>query len=160
VWAVGEAETEVDLEEDEPLRWYVVAAYMLAVVAGFALAVWFTVSWFSNCDEGRHTSPYVAGDSLRGTLCDSGHGMAGLLVPGGWLVGLVLATVALARWGGGRTRVMLFALLFVTPVALPPAAYAGLGLSSTKCTGEKMHAYREWVDDGSKGTAPYDCRTF
>ena len=37
----------MDDEEDEPLRWYVMAAYMVAVVAGFALAVWLTVSWFS-----------------------------------------------------------------------------------------------------------------
>ncbi len=155
-----EPETEVDLEDDEPLRWYVVAAYMVAVVAGFALAVWYTASWFGNCDEGRRTSPYTAGDSLRGTLCDSGHGIAGLLVPGGWLLGLVLATIALARWGDGRARAALFGVLFLTPVALPPAAYAGLGLSSTDCSDEKMQAYREWVDDGGKGTAPYDCRTF
>jgi hypothetical protein len=45
-------------------------------------------------------------------------------------------------------------------VALPPAAYAGLRLSGTTCTGDKLEAYNEWVDDGSKGTAPYDCRTY
>jgi hypothetical protein len=157
---VGELETAAEIEDDEPLRWYVVVAYVLAVVTGFALAVWYTVLWFSNCDDGRHKSPFVAGDSLRGTLCDSGHGLAGLLVPGGWLLGLVLATIALLRWGGGGARAVVLAVLFVTPVALPPAAFAGLDLSSTVCTGEKMRAYREWVDHGSRGSAPYDCRTF
>jgi hypothetical protein len=147
---------------DEPLRWYVVAAYMTLVIAGFALAGWLTASWYGDCHSnsstGRATS--YAGDSLRGSLCHSGHGAAGLLVPGAWVVGLALATLALARWGGSRLRVLLLAILFVAPAALPPAAYAGLGESSKECTGQKLADYRAWVDHGSKGTSPYDCRTF
>jgi hypothetical protein len=150
----------MEVEDDLPLRWYVIAAYMVVVAAGFALAVWCTVAWFSRCDEGRHTSPYVAGDSLRGTLCDSGHGVAGVLVAAGWLVGLGLATVALARWGGGRARALLLTALFVTPVVLPAAAYAALGLSGTDCTGDKERSYLDWVDGGNKGPAPYDCRKY
>jgi hypothetical protein len=149
-----------DETEDEPLRWYVIAAFMVLVVAGFALAVLQTVAWYSGCDEGRHTSPFVAADSPRGTLCDSGPGGAGLLIPGAWVLGLVLATVALARWGGGRLRTALLALLFLAPVALPPAAYAGLRQSSASCSADKLHAYREWAEAGSKGEPPYDCRTF
>jgi hypothetical protein len=156
-----ENETVTSVEvDDPPLRWYVIAAFMAAVVAGFAIAAWFTAAWFGSCDDGRHTQPYVARDSLRGTLCDSGHGAAGLLIPGAWLLGVGLATFGLARWGGGRARTLLFAVLFVTPMALPPAAYATLRLSSTTCSDEKMQAYHAWVDDGSKGTPPYDCRTF
>jgi hypothetical protein len=151
---------EDDDDEDLPLRWYVIAAYMVAVAAGFAVAVWYTVSWYSTCDDGRHSSPFVAGDSVRGTLCNSGHQAAGLLVAGGWLVGLVLATLALARWGGGRVRAVLFAALFLSPVALPPAAYAGLRMSSPTCSGEKLEVYGAWVEAGSKGRPPYDCRTF
>jgi hypothetical protein len=147
---------------DEPLRWYVVAAYMALVIVGFALAVWFTVSWYGDChansSTGRATT--YAGDSARGALCSSAHGVAGLLVPIGWLVGLGLATLALARWGGSRVRALLLALLFVAPALLPTAAYGGLGSSGKECTGQKLEDYRAWVDDGSKGTAPYDCRTF
>jgi hypothetical protein len=48
----------------------------------------------------------------------------------------------------------------VTPALLPTAAYGGLGSSAKECTGQKLADYRAWVDDGSKGSAPYDCRTF
>src|SRR4051794_25502997 len=98
---VVEAEDDVEpdgdaLDGDEPLRWYVVTAYMTLVIAGFALAVWFTASWYGDChansSTGRATT--YAGDSTRGALCSSAHGAAGLLVPLGWLVGLVLATLA------------------------------------------------------------------
>jgi hypothetical protein len=130
------------------------------VVAGFALGVVCTLGWYNDCDEGRHVSPFVAGDSMRGSLCGSGHGGAGLLVPGGWVLGLVLATLALARWGRGWRRAMLLGVLLLTPVVLPPAAYAGLSLSSTTCDENKLKAYDAWVEKGSKGTAPYDCRTF
>jgi hypothetical protein len=41
---VTERVPALDPEDAEPLRWYVVAAYMTLVIAGFALAVWFTVS--------------------------------------------------------------------------------------------------------------------
>jgi hypothetical protein len=171
VFAVPDTEPETDAEprvdvddeddeDDEPLRWYVIAAFVAAVVAGFTIAIWCTALWFAHCDDGRHKAPYTAGDSLRGTLCDSGHGVAGLLVPGGWLIGLVLATVALVRWGGSGLRAVLLGTLFLTPVALPPAVYAGLGLSSTRCSGGEQAAYEDWVDDGSKGTPPYDCRKF
>jgi hypothetical protein len=159
---VVEAEDDVERDGDEPLRWYVVAAYMALVIAGFALAVWFTASWYGDChansSTGRATT--YAGDSTRGALCSSAHGAAGLLVPVGWLVGLGLATLALARWGGSRVRALLLTLLFVTPALLPAAAYGGLGASGKECTGQKLEDYRAWVDDGSKGTAPYDCRTF
>ena len=159
-----EPETRVDLddEDDQPLRWYVIAAFMVTVVAGFGLGALLTVSWFTDCHEGAGTGTTTsfAGDSARGTLCESAHGAAGLLVPGGWLVGLALATFALTRWGGGGIRAVLLAVLLLTPAALPAAAYAGLGLSSMDCTGDKREAYRDWVDEGSKGTPPYDCRKF
>jgi len=162
---VADAETDVQLEEledDQQLRWYVVAAYVLVVSAGFGLAVWCTVAWFSDCADSGQTgrASSYAGDSMRDTLCHSGHGAAGLLVPGGWLVGLVLATLALLRWGRGALRALLLGALLVTPAALPAAAYAGLGLSATDCTGERLAAFRDWADDGSKGTPPYDCRTY
>jgi hypothetical protein len=48
----------------------------------------------------------------------------------------------------------------LTPAALPAAAYAGLGRSGMDCTGDKREAFRAWVDDGSKGAPPYDCRKF
>jgi hypothetical protein len=157
-----ESGVDLDLEDDEPLRWYVIAAFMLTVVAGFALAIWFTVGWFGDCDEGTGTgrTTSYAGDSARGTLCESAHGAAGLLVPGGWVVGLVLATLALTRWGPGLVRTVVLAVLLLTPAGLPAAAYAGLGLSSKDCTGDKLEDFGAWVDEGSKGTPPYDCRTF
>ncbi len=160
-----EPETRVDpdleaVADDEPLRWYVIAAFMLTVITGFAVAVLFTVGWFSDCDDGRHVSPFIAGDSMRGQLCYSHHRGAGLLIPAGWLVGLALATLALVRWGGTRLRVAAFAVLLLAPLALPAAAYAGLGLSTKECAGDKREAFRAWVDEGSKGTPPYDCRTF
>ena len=155
-----EVRTDIEDEDDQPLRWYVIAAFMAAVVAGFAVAVWFSAAWFGDCDGTSREKAHVADDSLRASLCESGHGAAGLLVPAGWVLGLALATIALLRWGGGRLRAVLFAVLFVTPMALPAAAYAGLGLSSTDCSGDKLEAFRTWVDDGSKGQPPYDCRTF
>jgi len=171
VWAVPDPEPTPEteprqedddlLEEDDaPLRWYVIAAYMVAVVAGFALAVWLTASWVSACSDVGGKTTNVAGDSMRATLCESGHGAAGLLVPAGWVLGLVLATVALLKWGGRGLRGLLLAVLFVTPALLPAAAYAGLNRSGTQCPDDKLHAYREWVDAGSKGAAPYECRTF
>jgi hypothetical protein len=149
-------------EDDEPLAWYVVAAYMVLVIAGFALAVWFTVHWYGDChansSTGRATT--YAGDSPRGALCNSGHEAAGALVPLGWILGVGLATLALARWGGSRLRAVLLSALFVAPVALPAVAYAGLDTSGKDCTGHKLADYRAWVDAGSKGSAPYDCRKF
>jgi hypothetical protein len=159
---VVEAENDVELEGDEPLRWYVVAAYVVLVAIGFALAVWLTASWYGDCHANSNTgrAATYAGDSPRGTLCSSGHGLAGVLVPVGWLAGLGLATLALVRWGGGRLKALLLALLFVTPTLLPAAAYGSLASSGKDCTGQKLEDYRAWVDAGSKGTAPYDCRTF
>ena len=159
-----EAEPRVDEDDDDdqPLRWYVIAAFMVTVVAGFGLGVLLTATWFADCHEGTGTgtSTSFAGDSTRATLCESGNGAAGLLVPGGWIVGLALATLALKRWGRGGIEAVLLAALLLTPAALPAAAYAGLGLSGMDCTGDKREAYRDWVDDGSKGTPPYDCRKF
>ena len=151
-----------DAYDDDPLRWYVVAAYMLLVIGGFALAVWFTVGWYGDCHSNSSTgrSASYAGDSARGTLCHAQHGLAGLAVPVAWLVGLALATFALLRWGGSRLKVLVLALVFLAPALLPVAAYAGLGLSGTDCTGHRLTAYRHWVDAGGKGRAPYDCRKF
>jgi hypothetical protein len=169
VTCVAEPETDLDLtegpdveEDDEPLRWYVVAAYMVLVIAGFALAVWCTVHWYSDCHANSSTgrASTYAGDSARGTLCSSGHQAAGLLMPLGWILGVALATLALARWGGSRLRAVLLSILFLAPVALPAAAYAGLDSSGKDCTGQKLADYRAWVDAGSKGSAPYDCRKF
>jgi hypothetical protein len=55
---------------------------------------------------------------------------------------------------------VLLAALLLTPVALPAAASAGLGLSGMDCSSVERAAYRAWADDGSKGTPPYDCRKF
>ena len=64
-----EPETRVDPEDedDQPLRWYVIAAYMVTVVAGFGLAVLLTATWFTDCHEGTGTgtSTSFAGDSAR-----------------------------------------------------------------------------------------------
>jgi hypothetical protein len=157
---VAETELEPESYVDQRLSWYVIAVYMLTVIAGFGLAAACTLGWYDSCDEGRHVSPFVAGDSMRGTLCESGHKAAGLVVPCGWLLGLGLATLALARWGRGFRRAMLLGVLLLTPLGLPLAAYGGLGLSSTACDHAKMQAYNEWVEKGSKGAPPYDCRTF
>jgi hypothetical protein len=146
--------------DDQPLRWYVIAAFMVLVIGGFALAAVLVVGWYADCDDGRRVSPFVAGDSARGRLCYSHHRGAGLLIPAAWLVGVALATLALARWGGGRLRAAVFTVLLVAPLALPAASYAGLVRSGTTCSGDELDAYREWADKGSKGTAPYDCRTF
>jgi hypothetical protein len=160
---VTRTETDAQLEvEDDPLAWYVVAAYMVTVIAGFGLMVWFTVHWFGDCNADSSTgrASSYAGDSMRGTLCGSAHGVAGLLVPAAWLAGLGLATLALARWGGSRLKAFVLAILFLAPVVLPPATYAALTRSSKECTGQKLEAYRAWVDAGSKGRAPFDCREF
>jgi len=150
----------VDVEDDESLRWYVVAAFVLAVVAGFGLAVWLVVDWAVSCSKIDDGLSDVAGDSMRAGLCQDGHGVAALAVPAGWVLGLVLATVALLRWGGGLRGTVVLVLLFLAPSLLPAAAYAALDHSGTACSDDKLQAYRAWVDDGSKGTAPYDCRTF
>jgi hypothetical protein len=159
---VVDAENDVELEGDEPLRWYVVAAYVLLVAAGFALAVWLTATWYGDCSANSNTgrATTYAGDSPRDAVCHSAHGAAGVLVPAGWLAGLGLATLALMRWGGSRLKALLLALLFVTPAVLPAAAYGSLASSGKDCTGQKLEDYRTWVDAGSKGTAPYDCRKF
>ena len=159
--APAEPEPALPPEDDgEPLRWFVIAAFVVAVVAGFAVAVWFTASWAADCSDIGGQTTNVAGDSTRSTLCQSASGAAVVLIPAGWVVGLVLATTALLRWGGGGVRAVLLGLLFVAPVLLPAAAYAGMSRSATSCPDDKLAAYREWVDDGSKGTAPYDCRTY
>jgi hypothetical protein len=164
VRAVPETEpqttVEPDVEDDEPLRWYVIAAFMLLVIGGFAVTAVLVVGWYTDCDDGRHVSPFVAGDSLRGQLCYSHHRGAGLLIPAGWLVGLGVATVALVRWGGGRLRAVVSTVLLLAPLVLPVASYAALARTGTTCTGDKREAFRAWADDGSKGTPPYDCRTF
>jgi hypothetical protein len=149
-----------EVDDEQPLRWYVIGAYMATVVAGFALAVLLTATWFTRCHDGTGKSTSFAGDSMRGTLCESGHGAAGLLVPGGWLVGLALATLALARWGGGGLRAVLLVVLLLAPAALPAAAYGVLGRSGVDCTGQTLEDYRSWVDEGSLGSAPHDCRRF
>ena len=83
-----EPEIRVDVDDeddadDQPLRWYVIAAFMLAVVAGFGLAVLLTGDLVQRLPRGhRHRqSTSFAGDSTRATLCESGHGAAGLLIP-------------------------------------------------------------------------------
>ena len=158
--AEAPVDVDVDVEDDEPLRWYVIAAFMAAVVAGFLVAVWFSAAWFGDCDR-RQPGEGARGRRLAARLALRVRARSGRAAdPRGLGLGLVLATIALLRWGGGRLRAVLFAVLFVTTIALPAAAYAGLGLSSTECTGDKQEAFRAWVDDGSKGQPPYDCRTF
>ncbi|HRI94958.1 MAG TPA: hypothetical protein PLZ93_05065, partial [Nocardioides sp.] len=132
------AQTEVSSEEyaeEQPLRWYVLVPYVLVIVGGFAITVWCTASWAATCSDigGKTTS--VAGDSTRASLCESAHGAAIALIPAAWILGLVLATLALLRWGGGAIRAVLLAVLFLTPVLLPAAAYGGLHRSGTTCSG-------------------------
>ena len=157
---VAEPETDADLEDDESLRWYVVAGFVLAVVAGFAVVVWCFLNWVGGCPSSGGKDVNIAGDSMRASLCQDGHGIAAAVIPLGWVVGLVLATTALVRWGGGLRGTVLLVLLFLTPSLLPAAAYAGLSRSSTECPDDKLAAYREWADAGSEGQPPYDCRTF
>ena len=94
-----EPETRVDLddEDDQPLRWYVIAAFMTAVVAGFAVAVLLSVLWFATCGDhhrDRRTSP-----ATRHAPCASAAtGWPAALVAVGWLAGFALATFALVRW--------------------------------------------------------------
>ena len=136
---------------------------MVTVVAGFGLAVPAHGVLVHRLPRGhghRHDDVVRRRLGPRAPCASPAHGAAGLLVPGGWLVGLALATFALTRWGGGGIKAVLLAALLLTPAALPAAAYAGLGRSGMDCTGDKREAYREWVDDGSKGTPPYDCRKF
>jgi hypothetical protein len=150
---------EYDEDDDEALRWYAIAAFVVAVVAGFAAGLYFFLSWTSTCAD-KEIGTTVAGDSTRAALCDSGHGAAVLVIPAAWLVGLGLASYALLKWGGGVRWAVLVAVLLLTPVALPAAAYGGLHLSGTSCSDDELAAYREWVDAGSKGTAPYRCSRF
>ena len=147
--------------EDDGLRWYVVVGFVLAVVVGFAVAVWFAVSWAANCPSSGGEDMNVAHDSLRADLCRDGAGIAVVAaMPLGWLVGTVLAAVALVRWGGGVRGTALLVLIFLVPSVLPAATYAGLSRSSTACPDDELAAYRDWVDAGSKGQPPHDCRTF
>jgi hypothetical protein len=151
---------DVGEDDDLPLRWYVIAAFMIAVIAGFVGAVLLSVLWFATCHDNHPGSVYVAGDSRRAMVCESGHGVAGLLVAAGWVAGFALATYALVRWRRGRVARLLLSGLLVAPMALPVLAFGGLSLTSTECPGEKVRAYQEWVDQGSKGSPPFECRTF
>lgn len=155
----GTEVVEADEEYDEPLRWYAVTAFVVAVVGGFALGLYCFLSWTSTCAN-KELGSAAAHDSTRATLCESAHGAAVLVIPAGWAVGLALASYALLKWGGSALRVVLCAALLLTPVALPAAAFGALRLSSGACSDDELSAYRAWVDDGSKGTAPYQCRTF
>jgi hypothetical protein len=151
---------ELDHDDELPLRWWVIAAFMVVVVVGFAIAVLLSALWYSTCYDHHPGSVYVAVDSPRAQACESGHRLAGGLVGAGWVAGFVLATLALVRWRrGGAARVVLGALL-LTPLVLPAAAYGGLSMTSRDCSPDKQRAYQAWVDEGGKGTAPYDCRTF
>lgn len=148
-----------DLEPaDDGLRWYVLVPYVAVIVAGFATALWGAVGWVASCDDKGLGG--AAGDSTRVRLCESAGGLLPGLVPVAWVVGLVLATLALVRWEGGLRATVLLVVAFVAPVALPAAAYAGFERSSTSCSDDDLAAYREWVDAGSTGQAPVDCRTF
>lgn len=149
---------EGEADDGSGLRWYVVAAYVLVIVAGFAVATWGLIGWWSGC-ENRGLSG-AAGDSTRVQLCRSAGGAVALVVPAGWVLGLVLATLALVRWEGGVRATVLLVVAFLAPVVLPAAAYAGFERSSTSCSEEDLAAYRAWVDEGSSGQPPSDCRTF
>jgi hypothetical protein len=158
--AVREPETEVDVEDDESLRWYVVAGFVLAVVVGFVVAIFSAVEWAAGCPSSGGQDTNIADDSLRASLCEDGKGAAVLAMPLGWLAGAVLAAVALVRWGGGMRGTVLLVLVFLIPSLLPAAAFAALSRSSTSCPDDKLAAYREWADAGAMGQPPYDCRTF
>lgn len=154
-----ESEVEADPEDDEPLRWYAVVTFVLAIVGGFAVALWAFLRWTTTCDD-KGLGSAAAGDSTRAMLCESGHGAAVLVIPAAWVLGLALAAVALVRWGGGPLRALVCGLLLLAPAGLPAAAYGGLSLSSAACSEDELAAYREWVAAGSKERPPYDCRTF
>jgi hypothetical protein len=152
---------EVQDEDDElPLRWWVIAAFMTVAIGGFVVAVLLSVLWYATCGDHHPGSVYVAGDSHRALACESGHGAAGALVGVGWVIGFLLATLALIRWRRGRLAHVVLSALLLTPLALPALAYGGLSLTSRDCSAEKQRAYEAWVEGGSKGTAPFNCRTF
>ena len=148
-----------ELEDDDGLRWYVVAVLVLAVVAGFAVTVLQIIDWSTTCSA-KGMEVTTARDSLRGRLCQDAGGSAWLAIPLAWLAGSVLAGVALVRWSGGVVGTLLLVVVLATPSLLPVAAHAALSRSSTSCSDEELAAYRTWVDSGADGKPPHDCRTF
>src|SRR4051812_39545421 len=108
-----------DYDDDLPLRWWVIAAFMTVAIAGFVVAVLLSALWYSTCYDHHPGSIYVAEDSHRALACESGHGAAGALVGAGWLVGFALATLALVRWRRGRMAHVVLSALLLTPLALP-----------------------------------------
>ena len=151
---------EAQDDDELTLRWWVIATFMAVAIGGFVVAVLLSVSWYSSCHDHHPGSTYVAADSHRAFACESGHGAAGALVGAGWVIGFVLATVALVRWRRGRLAHVVLSVLLATPLALPALAFEGLSLTSRDCSPDKQRAYEAWVDGGSKGTAPFNCRTF
>ena len=40
-----------EYDEDLPLRWWVIAAFMTVAIGGFVVAVLLSVLWYSTCDD-------------------------------------------------------------------------------------------------------------
>jgi hypothetical protein len=69
----------------------------------------------------------------------------------------VASVIGVLRWTRRRCGAVVLVLALAAPLALPGLVFLGLTRPSASCTGDKSAAYREWLDDGGDGPAPYDC---
>ncbi len=150
--------------DDEPKRSrrstaFAVALLVMVLAAGLLVALLLLLVQELDCfnGDGDGGSPYVADDSPRATLCRTGGGVVGVLIPVGWLAGLVLSVIGVLRWTRRRSGAVVLVLALAAPLALPGVVFLGLTRPSGSCTGVKAAAYREWLDGGDDGPAPYDC---
>jgi hypothetical protein len=150
------------MDDDEPRRSrrataFAVALLVTVLAAGLLVALLLLLVQELDCFDGDGGSPYVADDSPRAALCRTGGGVVGVLIPMAWLVGLVLAIIGVLRWTRRRSGTVVLVLALAAPLALPGLAFLGLTRPSGSCADDKAAAYREWVDGGADGPAPYDC---
>jgi hypothetical protein len=151
--------------EDAPARSrrtaaFTVALLVMVLAAGLLVALLLLLVQELDCFDGDGGSPYVADDSPRAALCRTGGGLVGVLIPAGWLAGLVLAVVGVLRWVRRRSGTVVLVLALAAPLALPGLVFLGLTRPSASCTGDKQAAYRAWLDGGADGPAPYDCEKY
>ncbi len=136
---------------------FCVVLLVMVLAAGLLVALLLLVVQELDCFDGDGGSPYVADDSPRAALCRTGGGVVGLLIPAAWLIGLVLAVAGVVRWVRRRSGAVVLVLALAAPLALPGLVFFGLTRPSGSCTGDRAAAYREWLDAGADGPAPYDC---
>jgi hypothetical protein len=150
------------VEDGEPRRGrratvFAMALLVMVIGAGLLVALALTLVQELDCFDGDGGSPYVVDDSPRAALCRTGGGVVGVLIPVAWLVGVVLSIIGVLRWTRRRSGTVVLVLALAAPIALPGLAFLGLTRPSGSCTGDKAAAYREWLDGGADGPAPYDC---